>query len=213
MDLPEWIGDTFNGRIVWATLFTFILLLPISLPRQLKALRFSSFLSFGISLFVVFTIFALSFKEKGPGHNDFEERFKFALENADITVMGVFNSLPLIIFAYMYQPNIPAIYHELKRKNLMNIKKVLGIGTLMASISYILTGVFGYVTFAMHKDQDGNPDVERIMEAQNILKADYGGIHIIKVCLLGVLIIVLFAAPFCVLPAKDSLEELLLKDS
>jgi amino acid permease len=58
----------------------------------------------------------------------------------------------------MYHPNVPAIYHELKRKNMMSIKKVLGIGTGLATFAYILTGMFGYVTFAM------NPDVDTIMD-------------------------------------------------
>lgn len=41
--------------------------------------------------------------------------------------------------------------------------------------------------------------------------ADYGGFIIIKLCLLGVLVIVTFAAPFCVLPSKDGVEELIMK--
>ena len=85
------------------------------------------------------------------------------------------------------------------------MKKVLGLGTGMASVAYILCGVFGYVTFAM------NSKVCEIMNEQNILKADYEGV-IIKICLLGVLFLVMFAAPFCVLPTKDSIEELLLRD-
>merc|ERR1711935_785277 len=103
----------------------------------------------------------------------------------------------------MYQPNIPAIYHELKNRNLKNINKVLGTGTMIASCSYILTGVFGYITFAKRLN------VEQIMNVQNILIADYGGFIVIKLCLLGVLVIVTFAAPFCILPSKDSVEELI----
>ena len=43
------------------------------------------------------------------------------------------------------------------------------------------------------------------------MKADYGQSNTIKVCLIGVLSIVLFAAPFAVLPIKDSIEELTMK--
>lgn len=50
------------------------------------------------------------------------------------------------------------------------------------------------------------------MEAQNILKADYQDSNLIKSCLIGVLMVVTFAAPFCVLPVKDSIEELVMKD-
>jgi amino acid permease len=104
----------------------------------------------------------------------------------------------------MYQPNIPAIYCELKRRNMHSMKKVLAFGTGLATIAYILCGMFGFITFAM------NPDVCEIMEKQNILKADYQGNIVIKICLIGVLFVVLFAAPFCVLPTKDSLEELMM---
>ena len=104
----------------------------------------------------------------------------------------------------MYQPNIPAIYHELKSRDMINMQKVLWIGTGMATVIYIMTGMFGYLTFAL------NPKVNEIMEKQNILQADYNDIIIIKICLLLMLIVVGFAAPFCVLPAKDSVEEMTL---
>jgi hypothetical protein len=51
------------------------------------------------------------------------------------------------------------------------------------------------------------------MNDQNILQADYGNNNIIKVCQLLMLIVVLFAAPFCVLPSKDSIEELIMGES
>ena len=48
----------------------------------------------------------------------------------------------------MYQVNVPAIYNELERPSLGSIKKVLGIGTILAAVGYILSGMFGYVAFA-----------------------------------------------------------------
>lgn len=63
-NLPSWIGNNPQGQVIWALMFSFGLLFPISLPRELKALRFSSFMSFGISIFVVITIFLCAFREK-----------------------------------------------------------------------------------------------------------------------------------------------------
>ena len=102
----------------------------------------------------------MSFRESksdGLDRHDFSERFHTAVTMNKISVMGVFNSLPLIIFSYMYQPNIPAIYHELKKKSMIGMKKVLGIGTGMATLAYIMTGAFGYITFCMR------PNVADIM--------------------------------------------------
>jgi len=104
----------------------------------------------------------------------------------------------------MYQPLIPAIYHELKDKSVAKIDKVLCIGTTFASIAYIVTGIFGYITFANHTM------VKELMEKRNVLDCYGPDVVLGKVCLLGILIIVLFASPFCVLPSKDSFEELLM---
>ena len=160
-NLPSWLDDSDNGKRMWATIFCFGALLPLSLPRKLTALRFSSLLSFVISLFVIFTIFTLSFTGTAADDfkkHDFKTRFSDALHTNRLSVGGVFKSLPLIIFSYMYQPNIPAIYHELKRSDLISMQKVLFIGTMLATVGYVMTGLFGYVTFA------SNPLVDEIMQ-------------------------------------------------
>jgi hypothetical protein len=46
------------------------------------------------------------------------------------------------------------------------------------------------------------------MDNNMILQNDYHGNIVIKLCLFGMLLVVLFACPFCVLPVKDSIEEI-----
>ena len=104
----------------------------------------------------------------------------------------------------MYQPLIPAIYHEVKGKSMGKLNTIVGMGTLVASIAYIICGIYGYATFSM------NADVEEKMKAQNILDNYRKNVTIGKICLIGVLFVVTFASPFCILPSKDSLEQLLL---
>lgn len=81
-DLPHWIGNNDDGKLVWNTLFCFIILLPMSLPRDLSALRHTSLVNFFIAVFLVFTIFFLCFRETKDncvyGEDecyDFSERF------------------------------------------------------------------------------------------------------------------------------------------
>lgn len=204
--LPDWIGYTKEGKMMWAFMFSYICVFPLSLPRKLTALRFTSFMSFGISMFIVGTIFALSFSETAEtcatDCYDFKDRWDFSVSQPKVSIHGIFSSLPLIIFAFMYQPNTPAIYTELKVRNLTNIKKVLGAGTTLASFCYILVGMFGYATFAKRDD------IDKIMDNNMILKNDYHGSFVIKICLFGMLLVTLFACPFCVLPVKDSIEEI-----
>ena len=59
--------------------------------------------------------------------------------------------------------NIPAIYHELKNKNIKNIKVVLSVGTLIATIIYIMVGIFGYVTWSLNKKEYENMNRSMIL--------------------------------------------------
>jgi len=90
-----------------------------------------------------------------------------------------------------------------------NITKVLVYGTVLAAIAYILAGIFGYAAFAA--DPRGEEEIAKIFATSNILQAPYsrdGHTPIVMFfSLFGMCLVVLFAAPFCVLPTKDSIEE------
>ena len=133
-----------------------MLVFPVSLARTLSALRFSSFFSFLLSIYIVIAIvfICLVDREVTP---DLGKSFATGFANFDISVMGVFNSLPLVIFSYMYQTNIPMIYVELEKKDLKHMWKVMRNGTIGATVAYLCAGVFGYVTFA------SNPLVAQLM--------------------------------------------------
>jgi amino acid permease len=136
---------------------------------------------------------------------DLGKSFDIAASNFDISLMGVFNSLPLVIFSYMYQTNIPMIYVELEKKDLKHMWKVMRNGTIGATIAYLLAGVFGYVTFA------NDPFVKEKMNQQNILKCYPDGVTANYISLFGILTVILFATPLTILPCKDTVEELFLE--
>lgn len=63
------------------------------------------------------------------------------------TPNGIISSFPLIIYAYMYQVNIPMIYVELENKSPKQMSKVILVGSLILVILFCFVGVFGYATF------------------------------------------------------------------
>ena len=67
----------------------------------------------------------------------------------------------------MYQPNLPAVYHELKFKSKENMWTVIMGATTIACTCYALAGYFGYATFATYDN------VDAIMQKENILEAPY----------------------------------------
>jgi len=176
---------------------------PVSLARTLSALRFSSFFSFIISIYIVLAIVFICLFDRAVTE-DLGHSFDVAIKNFNITVFGIFNSLPLIIFAYMYQTNIPMIYAELEKKDLKHMWKVLRNGTIGATFAYWCGGVFGYTAFAAKNN------VKELMELQNILKC-YPNITVNYISLFGIMVVILFATPLTILPCKDTVEELFLQ--
>ena len=77
---------------------------------------------------------------------DVSENFS-KIEAFKLSYKGVVSTVPLIIFAYMYQVNIPMIYVELENKNASEMGRVIGAGSSVAVFFYSLVGIFGYAIF------------------------------------------------------------------
>lgn len=108
--------------------------------------------------------------------------------------------MPLVIFSFMFQTNIPMICAELEHKDPKIMWKVLSYGTTGASIAYILAGIFGYVTFSTYAN------IDELMNIKNILLC-YPDNWANYISLLGIQLVILFATPLTILPCKDTIEE------
>ena len=82
--------------------------------------------------------------------------------------------------------------------------KVVTIATTIAVICYSLAGFFGYATFANY------PNVAEIMEEENILKAPYQNNLAVLISQFLLLAGVILASPLCLMPCKDTVEEIFL---
>mmetsp|Transcript_15619 Transcript_15619/g.19655 ORF Transcript_15619/g.19655 Transcript_15619/m.19655 type:complete len:118 (+) Transcript_15619:700-1053(+) len=104
-ELPGFIVSDTWGQRFWATIFSFALLFPMSIPRSINALRFSSLFGVLCSVYLSLAVFFVFWCDKelvpSPSKN-FHDAALF-----DISFSGVVSSFPLIVFAYMYQVNIP----------------------------------------------------------------------------------------------------------
>ena len=53
-NVPDFIGiGRWKGELVWATIYTVFILIPLSLPRSVGVLRFNSLLGVLFSIYVV----------------------------------------------------------------------------------------------------------------------------------------------------------------
>jgi len=128
-----------------------------------NALRFSSLFGVLCSIYLCLAVmFSFFLDTKTVPH--FEENWKKA-KLFVFTFDGIVNSMPLIIFAYMYQVNIPSIYLELERRNYKTMSTVVYMGTFLAVVCYIMIGIFGYLTFDLQPAS--------VLDTKNILLAPY----------------------------------------
>ena len=100
------------------------------------------------------------------------------------------------------------IYTELERRDHGQMSKVLISGTVGAVILYIIVGVWGYVTFV---NFPGYTAAEAL-KAANILEAPYPkDVTPILIGNFALFFAIATAAPLVVLPAKDTVEEIVAK--
>ena len=106
------MSDNLIGNIFWASFITYAVVFPLTLARSASALRFVSFFGAFCGIYVVVVIvFACLFnREVNP---NLAESLTRAGAHIDSSIAGIFNSFPIIIFSFMYQPNLPSIYQEL----------------------------------------------------------------------------------------------------
>jgi len=63
-ELPNFIVSDGWGQIFWATLFAFLMLFPMSIPRSINALRFSSFFGVLCSVYLSLAVFFVFYCDK-----------------------------------------------------------------------------------------------------------------------------------------------------
>lgn len=200
---PSWILNNDTGNKFWGLLFAFLILFPMSIPRTVNALRFSSLFGVLCSMYLCVTVTLVFFSNRDIVP-DIKENFS-KMEAVRISYQGVVTSVPLIIFAYMYQVNIPMIFKELEARNEKRMSVVVSAGTTVSVLFYVMVGIFGYATFLA-------PPLSKQLCSKNILQADYKQNTAIQIGNFTLLFSVMTAAPICVLPSKDTVEELFYKE-
>jgi len=62
--LPDFIESKGWGQVFWATIFSFGLLFPMSIPRSINALRFSSLFGVLCSVYLTLAVFFVFFCDR-----------------------------------------------------------------------------------------------------------------------------------------------------
>uniref|UniRef100_A0A8C2KYT5 Solute carrier family 38 member 5a n=1 Tax=Cyprinus carpio TaxID=7962 RepID=A0A8C2KYT5_CYPCA len=108
-------------------------------------------------------------------------------------------TIPIMAFAFVCHPEVLPIYTELKNPSKKRMQNVANISILVMSVMYLLTAIFGYLTFY------GNVESE--------LLEMYSKKDILILCVrLAVLIAVTLTVPVVLFPIRRAILQLLFPD-
>jgi len=101
--LPTLINESSLGQTVWALVFCFCVILPMSIPRKLSSARYSNIVSFVLSMYfsLALVLICIFNKELVPDlqTNMWQAAFKPQMD----ILPGIVSCIPLMIFCVMYQ--------------------------------------------------------------------------------------------------------------
>jgi len=165
--LPAIISTSQTGQTVWAFIFCFAVIMPLSMPRDLSANRYGNLIALFFIYYFSLTIPYICFTNRELVPSISASVYSAAFQPKMPLLQGVMTSVPLIIFVMMIQQVIPSIYSELQNRSLKTMRKVLIRNYWLVAFLYCLVGFFGYATWVAHNN------VHQITQSQNILLAPY----------------------------------------
>uniref|UniRef100_A0A3B5M4B0 Solute carrier family 38 member 5a n=1 Tax=Xiphophorus couchianus TaxID=32473 RepID=A0A3B5M4B0_9TELE len=152
VNIQEWFLD---GRYL-IIIVSAIIILPLALMKQLGYLGYTS--GFSLSCMVFFLISVIYKKFSLPCFFDssnttslHDDDFSKLNSTCDAKLFTINSeaayTIPIIAFAFVCHPEVLPIYTELRNANKKRMQKVANISILAMFVMYLLTAIFGYLTF------------------------------------------------------------------
>lgn len=176
-----------TGNRLLTSLIWLVVMLPLSIPKQINSLRYAS--AIGVSCMVYFVLVVVihscmnSF-EDGKAKNDIA-----MFKGGNNSIVG----FSLFLFAYLCQTNCFEIYTELSKPSPARLTAHTAISMAMCCALYILTGIFGYLEFGKQ------------MTGSILLMYDIRSDILVAVAYVGVGVKMCVGFAICMLPTRDSL--------
>lgn len=203
-------------------LVSLVLILPLSLLRNLGYLGYTSGLSLLCMMFFLIVVICKKFQISCPMeaalilnetiNSTLTQTTSYSVDDATFNVTEsdfcrpryfIFNSqtvyaVPILTFSFVCHPAVLPIYEELKdrsRRRMMNVSK---ISFFAMFLMYLLAALFGYLTFYGHVES------ELLHTYSTVLGADI----LLLIVRLAVLVAVTLTVPVVIFPIRSSITHL-----
>ncbi|XP_074554170.1 sodium-coupled neutral amino acid symporter 2 [Halichoeres trimaculatus] len=214
-------GEWYTNGDYLVLLVSLVIILPLSLLRNLGYLGYTSGLSLLCMVFFLIVVIIKKFQIPCPLPEDIDainETIKVLnttlshhnnsavdySEDACTPKYFVFNSqtvyaVPILTFAFVCHPAILPMYEELKDRSRSKMQGVANVSFLAMFIMYLLAALFGYLTFNSHVEP------ELLHTYSKVYKSDV----ILLIVRLAVLAAVTLTVPVVLFPIRTSVNQLL----
>ncbi|XP_061922278.1 sodium-coupled neutral amino acid symporter 2-like [Entelurus aequoreus] len=218
-------GEWYTNGDYLVLLVSLVIILPLSLLRNLGYLGYTSGLSLLCMVFFLIVVIIKKFQIPCPlpedvhaGNETFSKLLNATLSPNNATAKDyndvctpkyfVFNSqtvyaVPILTFAFVCHPAILPMYEELKDRSRRKMQGVANVSFLAMFIMYLLAALFGYLTFNVHVEP------ELLHTYSTIYKFDV----LLLVVRLAVLTAVTLTVPVVLFPIRTSVNQLLCTSS
>ncbi|XP_063165458.1 sodium-coupled neutral amino acid symporter 2 [Candoia aspera] len=213
----EWYWYTNGDYLV--ILVSLVLILPLSLLKNLGYLGYTSGFSLLCMVFFLIVVICKKFQIPcGVEHDLINTTLNLTVEqlltakeiNVNVTCDScvpkyfIFNSktvyaVPILTFSFVCHPAILPIYEELKDRTRRRMMKVSNVSFFAMFLMYLLAALFGYLTFY------GNVEAELLHTYSAVLGAD----NLLLIVRLAVLMAVILTVPVVIFPIRSSITQLL----
>uniref|UniRef100_A0A672ZQU9 Sodium-coupled neutral amino acid symporter 2 n=1 Tax=Sphaeramia orbicularis TaxID=375764 RepID=A0A672ZQU9_9TELE len=207
--LVEWYT---NGDYL-VLMVTAVIILPLSLLRNLGYLGYTSGLSLLCMVFFLIVVIIKKFQIPCPLSEPANNETVIKTSNVSLPQnysdactpkYFVFNSqtvyaVPILTFAFVCHPAILPMYEELKDRSRRKMQGVANVSFLAMFIMYLLAALFGYLTFNVHVEP------ELLHTYSKFYKFDV----LLLIVRLAVLTAVTLTVPVVLFPIRTSVNQLL----
>ncbi|XP_066490054.1 sodium-coupled neutral amino acid symporter 2 [Tiliqua scincoides] len=222
-NIEESTGEWYLNGDYLVILVSLVLILPLSLLKNLGYLGYTSGFSLLCMVFFLIVVICKKFQIPcGLDHDIVNATLNITLEHLSTTglVHGtelnattddvctpkyfIINSqtvyaIPILTFSFVCHPAILPIYEELKSRSRRRMMKVSNVSFFAMFLMYLLAALFGYLTFY------GNVEPELLHTYSAVLGSDI----LLLVVRLAVLMAVTLTVPVVIFPIRSSVTQLM----
>ena len=180
-------GEVYTNKKFLFVIFSLVFLLPLCIPRRLKALSYTSFFggvgAFFITCVIVYKYFGGHYKPN-PDDPPIVADWKSA-----------FSALPVICFGFQCHVSSVVVYSELKNRSAGKFFWCTFVAMIVCVLTYSFCGSFGYKTFG----KSTNSDIMTNYDNNDVL------INIARVAILIILLSSFSIVTFCARTVIDGI--------